>query len=144
MSPSSKKECPRRVVTREECVCACASTCACYHRSNTLHSVHNEHTACVFRSCALVPAGHPAVQYSSTPRFFVDSAPNPCLSALFRALPYSTAVYTCVLISITTNQLKGEDKVPICFFRIPAKELLEQGMDAIAPRWLLLGEDKVR
>lgn len=33
--------------------------------------------------------------------------------------------------------------MPICFFRIPAKELLEQGMDGIAPRWLLLGEDKV-
>lgn len=34
--------------------------------------------------------------------------------------------------------------MPICFCRIPAKELLEQGMDGIAPRWLLLGEDKVR
>lgn len=33
--------------------------------------------------------------------------------------------------------------MPICFFRIPAKELLEQGMDGISPRWLLLGEDKV-
>eukprot|EP00752_Nemacystus_decipiens_P012046 g10680.t1 len=38
---------------------------------------------------------------------------------------------------------RGEDKVPICFLRIPAKELVEQGMDGIAPRWLLLGEDKV-
>ncbi|CAM9992524.1 unnamed protein product [Ectocarpus sp. 6 AP-2014] len=38
---------------------------------------------------------------------------------------------------------RGEDKVPICFFRIPAKELLEKGMEGISPRWLLLGEDKV-
>lgn len=33
--------------------------------------------------------------------------------------------------------------MPICFFRIPAKELLEKGMEGISPRWLLLGEDKV-
>ena len=39
---------------------------------------------------------------------------------------------------------QGEDKVPVCFTRIPAKELLEKGMADVSPRWLLLGEDKVR
>lgn len=35
------------------------------------------------------------------------------------------------------------DQLPICFHRIPAKELLEQGFDNVRPRWLLLNEDKV-
>ncbi|CAM9701229.1 unnamed protein product, partial [Scytosiphon promiscuus] len=38
---------------------------------------------------------------------------------------------------------RGDDKIPICFVRIPAKELLDQGMHGLDPRWLLLGEDKV-
>lgn len=35
------------------------------------------------------------------------------------------------------------DLLPICFFRIPAKELLGKGFDNIRPRWILLNEDKV-
>lgn len=36
------------------------------------------------------------------------------------------------------------DQLPICFYRIPAKELLDQGFARARPQWLLLNEDKVR
>lgn len=39
---------------------------------------------------------------------------------------------------------KGEDLLPVCYCRVTAKNILDQGMAGVEPRWMLLSEDKVR
>lgn len=68
-----------------------------------------------------------------------------CVPAcLLACLPVSVAFCFLRHVFCVFVLEQGEDKVPVCFTRIPAKELLEKGMADVSPRWLLLGEDKVR
>lgn len=41
--------------------------------------------------------------------------------------------------------VQGEvDQEPICFHRIPAKDVIDQGFEDVKPEWIMLKEDKVK